>query len=72
MRLKNDWNTDIFKPQLEILKTYAEEGRRLTEIYFGAECYFYRVLHVYSMCVPYAIHVSFFFTNPLQFTCTRR
>ena len=45
-RIKNDWKAEIFKPQLEILRTYAEEGKRLTDIYFGAECYFYRVLHI--------------------------
>ena len=35
-RIKHDWNADIFEPQLEILKAYAEQGKRLTEIYFGA------------------------------------
>ena len=34
-----DWNTDIFEPQIEILKTYAEEGKKLTEIYFGARSF---------------------------------
>ena len=36
MHMQIDWNTDIFEPQLEILKTYAQEGKKLTEIYFGA------------------------------------